>query len=343
MRKSLPILFSLAAFVGGPMAAQAETPTMYVASYGGSTEKQMKSEIIPAFEKANNVKIVYVSGNSTDTLAKLQAQKGNQEIDVAIMDDGPMNQAMSFGFCEPAQLGDEDADIYDLAKMGKAVGIGLVATGIAYNKDYFKKQGWAAPTSWNDLADPKYKGKLIVPPITNTYGLNSLMKIAKINGGSIDNMDPGFKMFQDKIGPNVLAYVPSSGKTSELFQSGDAVIAVWGSGRLLSLNNTGFPGAFVYPKEGAVALMTSACEVQGSNVPKLAQKFIQYLVSPDVQLGIAQHMGWGPVNKKTKLPADLADSLPYGDKVAAMTAVDWAKVNPKRAQWTNRWTHTVER
>ena len=55
--------------------------------------------MIPAFEKENGVKVEYVAGNSTDTLAKLQAQKGNQQIDVAIVDDGPMYQAIQLGFC----------------------------------------------------------------------------------------------------------------------------------------------------------------------------------------------------------------------------------------------------
>ena len=55
--------------------------------------------MFPAFEQKHGVKIEYVAGNSTDTLAKLQAQKGNQVIDVAIVDDGPMYQAIQLGFC----------------------------------------------------------------------------------------------------------------------------------------------------------------------------------------------------------------------------------------------------
>ena len=40
-----------------------------------------------------------------------------------------------------------------------------------YNTKYFKEKGWAAPTSWNDLKDPKYKKLLVIPPINNSYGL----------------------------------------------------------------------------------------------------------------------------------------------------------------------------
>ena len=83
--------------------AAAQDKTLYVAAYGGSYEQTMRKDIIPAFEKATGVKVEYVAGNSTDNLAKLQAQKGNQQIDVVILDDGPMYQAVSLNFCADLQ------------------------------------------------------------------------------------------------------------------------------------------------------------------------------------------------------------------------------------------------
>ena len=205
-------------------------------------------------------------GNSTDTLAKLQAQRGNQELDVVFLDDGPMYQAVSFGFCDTIQDAAIFDDIYDIAKMNtdKAVGVGFVVTGIAYNKDMFAKNGWEAPTSWHDLADPKYQGKLVVPPINNTYGLHALIMTARLNNGNENNIEAGFQAFGDQIASNVLVFEPSSGKMSELFQNGEIALSVWGSGRLKSLADTGFPGGFVYPKEGGVALMVMPGILSGS-------------------------------------------------------------------------------
>jgi putative spermidine/putrescine transport system substrate-binding protein len=42
-----------------------------------------------------------------------------------------------------------------------AAGVTMGMTGLAYNKKMFAEKGWAAPTSWMDLADPKYKGKVV--------------------------------------------------------------------------------------------------------------------------------------------------------------------------------------
>ena len=325
---------------------RAEEKTIYLGGYGGSFERLLKEKILPSFEQETGAKIVYVPGNSTDTLAKLQAQKGNQELDVVFLDDGPMFQAINFGFCAPIQDAEIFNDVYDIAKMGtdKAIGVGFVATGLSYNKEMFEQNGWPAPTSWNDLADSKYEGKLVVPPITNTYGLHALIMMAKLNGGGETDIEPGFKAFEDKVGKNVLVYEPSSGKMSELFQNKEIAISVWGSGRLKSLADTGFPGGFVYPKEGAVALMVANCPVVDSDQPELSQKLVQHFMKPEYQVLLAETVGFGPTNKQAKLSAELAETLPYGpERINALNAVDWNVINPKRGEWTKLWTRRVER
>ncbi|NNE63947.1 MAG: extracellular solute-binding protein, partial [Gammaproteobacteria bacterium] len=185
--------------------------------------------------------------------------------------------------------------------------------------------------------------KVVVPPITNGYGLLALIMQAKLNGGGETNIDPGFEAMIDRIGPNVLTYEPSSGKLSELFQSGDVALAVWGSSRAKALAGTGFPAGFVYPKEGAVALMAAVCPVVDSDVPDLAQSFIRYLVSAEVQAKLAEATGFGPVNKNTKLSPELENSVPFGpEKVGKMVSVDYSIVNKQRQEWTKRWNRQVE-
>ena len=83
----------------GPAPLAAQQKTLTIAAYGGSWEQTLRKFVIPDFEAKHGVKVEYVAGNSTDTLAKLQAQKANQVIDVAIVDDGPMYQAIQLGFC----------------------------------------------------------------------------------------------------------------------------------------------------------------------------------------------------------------------------------------------------
>jgi putative spermidine/putrescine transport system substrate-binding protein len=337
----LSVFAGAIALFGASASAQ---QTLTVAGYGGSFEQTMRKEVIPDFEKVHKVKVEYVAGNSTDTLAKLQAQKANQVIDVAIVDDGPMYQAIQLGFCgKIADLPVDDLYTSARFKDDKAVAIGLVATGLMYNTKVFKEKGWSAPTSWNDLKDSKYKKTIVIPPINNTYGLYTLMMFARLNGGGEKNIGPGFKVMKADVNPNVLAYEPSPGKMTELFESGQGLLAVWGSGRVQSFANTGFPVDFVYPKEGAVTLLASACPIAKANASPLASQFIEAMLQPKLQLILLKDYGYGPVNKKVEVPPELAKMAPVGERAAKLINPDWDTINAHRDEWTKRWNREVER
>ncbi|MGQ4274074.1 ABC transporter substrate-binding protein [Terrihabitans sp. B22-R8] len=342
-----PILGAAALLALGAVAApaQAQDKVIYFAGYGGSYEQIMREKVIPNFEKEHGVRVEYMAGNSTDTLARLVAMRSNPQIDVAVMDDGPMYQALALNLCQDLAPAPVYSDLYDTAKItgNKATGIGVVATGFMYNTEYFKAQGWEEPTSWAELKDPKYKGKLVIPPLSNNYGLHALVMAAQVKGGDEKNIDPGFEAFAKEIGPNVLSYEPSPGQMTALFQSNQAVIGVWGSARINALANTGFPVKMVYPKEGAVALGITACPVAGKSQPE-SQALIQYLLSPDVQKIVATAYGYGPVNKNTVLTAEEAEGIPYGpERVGKLRVIDWDYVNTVRERWSTRWSREVER
>jgi putative spermidine/putrescine transport system substrate-binding protein len=335
----------ITALAVGPADALAQTKTLYVAGYGGSFEQTMRKDIIPPFEKKYGVKIEYVAGNSTDTLAKLQAQKGNQQIDVAIVDDGPMYQAVALGFCSELDKAPIYDDVYDVMKFpsNKAVGLGMVGTGIMYSKKAFEENNWPAPTSWEDLKDKKFAKKLVITPLNVSYGLHAVVMMARLHGGGEKKIDPGFKAFKDEIGPNVLVYEPSPGKMTELFQSGQAVIAVWGSGRAKALADTGFPAAFVYPKEGGLALGIAGCPIAGSKNATEANAFVQFMLTSEMQIAFAKGVGFGPANKTVELKPEERVGLPYGDDVKKLIAVDWDVINLLREDWNKRWTREIER
>lgn len=344
MRSCLSVITAAAlTLLATPALAQT---TLFVGGSGGSTETLMKEKIIPPFEAKTGAKVVYVPGNSTDILAKIQAQKGKQEISLAIIDDGPMYQAVGQGLCAPVEQAGSVKELYDNARMvgDKSVGIGFIATGLGYNKEVFAKNGWAPPTSWHDLADPKYKGKVVIPPITNGYGLLTLVMQARINGGSEDRIDPGFDAMVKRIAPNVLAWEPSPGKMAQMLQTGEGALVVWGNGRVHAVADQGAPVDFVFPKEGAPVIMVAACVTDGAPQSKLGQQFLQHLVSAEVQGLIAQGVGWGPVNKNTKLAPEVAKRVVYGpQQVAALVAPNYTVINAKRAEWTQRWNRAVEK
>jgi len=334
-------------FLLGAMAVSSSAfaeQTMYVSGPAGTTQKLFQTQIIPEFEAKHNVKITYVPGISSEIVAKLQAQRGKQELNVVLIDDGPMHQAIQYGYCDKLADAPVYKDIYDVARFGDhAIGVGLVATGIAYNKASFDKNGWAPPTSWQDLTDKKFVQRFTTSSLSGTYGVHTLVMFARIKGGDERNIEPGFEEIRKNLVPNVLSWSSSPAKLAEMFQNGEVDVAVWGSGRTSALKNTGFPIEFVYPREGAPALVLGACAVVQNSAPEASQAFLQYLASPEVQAKLATE-GWGPTNRLTKLDEKLAAGLPYGEAmIAKMVPMNWAEINRKRSDWTNRWNRTIER
>jgi putative spermidine/putrescine transport system substrate-binding protein len=103
-------------------------PTLYLGMNGGTMERLYADKVLPAFEKANDVKVVIVPGTSSDILAKVQASKDNPQIHVMFLDDGIMYRAISMGLCDTLQDSDGLAAIPAKARIKEqaaAVSLGL--------------------------------------------------------------------------------------------------------------------------------------------------------------------------------------------------------------------------
>ncbi|MBE3637631.1 ABC transporter substrate-binding protein [Mangrovicoccus algicola] len=327
-------------------ALPALAETIYIAGNGGSQEALLKSEIFPAFTEATGTEIVYSAGNSAAVLARLLAQQDNQQTDIAMMNTGPMSQAIELGLCRDLDISEHEANIHDFAKFdsGKAVGFGVVGLGIAYNTEAFEENGWPVPTSWTALEDDTFKGKMVFQPLNNTNGLLALIKIAEIKGGGVDNMDPGFEAMEASIAENVLSFEPSSARLAEMYQNGEVDISVWSSTQVKVLAEKGFPITLSYPEEGAMIISNDVCAVTTEAMKPEAVEFINFLISPEIQEVLSRNLGFGPTNKLAELTEAEAEGVPYGpEAVDKLQNVDWDVVNREREAWDRRWVREIER
>lgn len=328
-------------------SAAAQSKTLYVGMNGGVMERTYVDHVFPAFEKENNVKVVVVPGTSSDILAKVQASKDKPQMHIIFLDDGVMYRAISMGLCDKLADSPELKDIPATGRikgnMAAAVSIGM--TGLAYNTKMFKEKGWAAPTSWQDLADPKFKGKVIFQSLpSSTFGLHAFLMVNRLNGGTESNVEPGFKAWKTGVGANVGEYVANSAKLSEMVQTGEAGLFPSTPTQVMVLKGKGLPVEYAQPKEGAVALNTMECVIARNDEPALAQKLAAFLLSPGAQAKALQGGGSIPANPKTPLPADTDVLIKHAvDYARTAVVMDWDVINAQRPAWSTRWNKTVER
>lgn len=325
----------------------AQTRTLYVGMNGGTLEKSYTTYIFPAFEKENNARIVVVPGTSSDILAKMQAQKDTPQMHMAFLDDGVMYRAVGMGLCQKLNDAPVFKEVYPYARMAndQAVGIQLGTVGIGYNKKMFDEKGWPAPTSWMDFADPKYKGKVVFQSISSsTFGLHGFLMINRLVGGTDKNVEPAFQKWATTVGPNVLEYIASSAKISEMVQTGEAAIFPLTPTSIATLKEKGVPAEFATPKEGAVMLLVAACAIKNNTERELSQKLAEYLLSAGAQQKAMEYANTIPVNNKVKIPEAVQAKIGRIDQLMKnLNAVDWNQINEKRTDWNNRWNRMVER
>ena len=167
-------------------------------------------------------------------------------------------------------------------------------TGIVYNKKYIK----TPPTSWNDLWDPKYKGRVIL--------LNDSREVLgmglKKNGYSYNSTDPEQvkKSFEDlkALAPGVLAYDTDSLKQKFIAEEG-WIGTMWSGDAYFShLDNPNL--GFVIPKEGTTVWADALAIPKGAKHKELAEKFINFLYDPKVSAQNYEYIGYNDPNVKAR-------------------------------------------
>jgi putative spermidine/putrescine transport system substrate-binding protein len=345
-RALLPLAVATLALTAG--LASAQTKTLYIGMNGGLMEKTWTEHVFPAFEKANNVKVVVVPGGSADILAKAQANKDKPQMHVMFLDDGVMVRAIGMGLCEKMKPSAALNEIFPTARFqgDMAAGVTMGMTGLSYNKKMFTEKGWAPPSSWMDLADPKFKGKVVFQSVSaSTFGLHGFLMFNRIKGGTDANVEPGFNAWKASVGPNVLEYIPSSAKLSEMYQTGEAAIAPLTPTAVAGLQEKGIAVDYAQPKEGSVVLMVGECVIANNSEPALAQKLAEHLLSADAQAAGLQHGNQIPSNPKAPAVGDDAKLKlkQFGEYMKTAVVVDWTAINENRPTWNARWNRTIEK
>ncbi len=332
----------LAAALVPAAVLSARADDLVIATFGGSFAEATKLCHIGPFEKSSGAKADIQLGNSVQLAAAIRAAAGHSGFDIAYMDDSLATQLNAEHLLEPLDLS-KLASAPDVAKQAFGPGNAYVnfmtaATVIAYNPDEVK----TPPTSWADLFDPKYAGRLAIGDITGTSGLHFLLAVNRMRGGTYDNMDPGFAALKSLV-PNAVTLYTQADQIVALFQRGEIVIAPWYPDRAGSAIDAGVKVAVAYPKEGAVGIKPVMVIPKGASHPDLALKYIDTVLSEAGQSCFAEHKYAGPVNLKVKLSDKVAKLVPYGATYQALWYPDPTEIAKHLPEWTRRWQREMAR
>lgn len=313
---------------------------LVVATWGYSASNLKK--IAQNFENEYGCTIVTdeTSGNS-ERLNKLTAQKSNPQIDVALLTDSYAEQGNEEGLFEKidtktvTNLG----KLYDFAKDKNNYGpaYSVVRYGIMYNADKVT----TPPASYQDLFEDQYKGKVALPDMTSTAGPYLLVTLAKNLGGSEKNVDSAFKLLESKK-DNVDLWYTTGSDVTKAFSTGDINIALFMDMNVPALKQSGINIKWVDPKEGDFSAASTINVVKGAKNEKLAQLFVNYMLSTNVQSQIAGTMNEAPTNKEATMPdAQKQYLVSSEDQVKQLKTFDWSYINKNKSAWIETFQKSV--
>jgi putative spermidine/putrescine transport system substrate-binding protein len=320
-----------------------QSRTISATTYPGAWEEAHRGILLPEFRRAtNNAGVNLVASLAVDTVSKIVASKANPPYDAIILDEGPFIAALPHDIFEKIPA-DKVPNVKDVPKKfvdprGLAIFCSAQIIGIAYNPEKIK----TPPRSWNDLLKPEYKGRVGLSSMGSTLTTAWMAEIARANGGSEENMEPAFAYLK-KLLPNVSAVSPSPGALATLFQQGQIDLAPHYNNNVGDMQSKGVPIAHARPDTGWLVIRSTMHIVKNSKNVDLAAAYVNASLSPDVQ----QKMGDKPyllVPTNNKVPFSQALQQ-YAKNVAELETyhgVDWAKLNPRRPEYIDRFNREVK-
>ncbi|MGE0803869.1 MAG: ABC transporter substrate-binding protein [Lautropia sp.] len=332
------VLAAVLASAGGVAHAQ----ELVVGIFGGSFADDSKTCHIAEFEKKTGAKVQLKLGNSSQFAAAVRATGGKSDLDVVYIDNSLATQLKHEGLLQridrSALTSAPQVSPKAFDKDDQYVVFMTGATVIVYDKNRVK----TPPTSWADLAKPEYANKLAIGDISGTSGLHYLLALNRLNGGTLDNLDPGFAAIRPIAKSSVTLYTQADQIVS-LFERGEIEVAVWYPDRAGSAIDKGLPLRVVYPKEGAVGILPALVMPKGGKSADLALKYIDEVLSAKGQACFAEKKYAGPVNTEVTLSDKAAAIVPYKATFDAMWMPEPEAVAKGLPTWTRRWQREVAR
>jgi putative spermidine/putrescine transport system substrate-binding protein len=323
------------------MAAEAQELT--ATTFPGAWEESHRRFLLPAFQKATGVQATLTASQAVDTVTKLDAAQANPPFDVVLMDEGPYLQSVSLGLFRPIvaakapNLKDLPARFVPPGELGAYVSAQVF--GIATNTDTVK----TPPASYEDFLQPVYKGRVGLVGLDSTLGTVWMVALAKMLGGDEDHMDPAFD-FIAKLLPNVGAVASNPGALGTLFQSGQIDVACHYLNNVESLKEKGVPVTLSKPASGWGLVRSLMCVTKNTKVPDLASVYTDTALSVPVQTAMAGAPYYiAPTNATVPFGSEMAKIAPNARAMDAFVQTDWAKINPRRAEYIDRFNRLVKR
>jgi iron(III) transport system substrate-binding protein len=322
---------AIAAFsvVVSPALAQ-KTPLTVYTSMENEQLKLFKDEIEKAVPEAD---IQWLRDTTGVITARVLAEKASPKADIIFgLAASSLLLFNKEGLLENYKPAGEDKlkDAFR-SKDGSYVGMDAFLGVICYNTVEGGKEGLTSQTSYKDLLNPKFKGKIVMPHPASS-GTGYLMVAAWLQ--TMGDAD-GWK-YMDALHDNIAVYTHSGSAPCVQAAKGERVLGLGYDMRAASEKTKGAPIDIVLPSEGAGWDMEASSIMKGSKNTAISKKVLDWAATKGANELYSKYyaiVAHPEVNNQPKNYPDKADSK--------MAKIDLQTMANNRdailAEWTKRY------
>lgn len=304
------IIVAAAIFAAGPALAQEKVVNIY-----SGRHYQTDEALYSGFTKATGIKVNRIEASEDAIIERIRNEGERSPADVMItVDAGRLWRAEQLGLFQPVKSATLDKRIPENLREpgGHWYGFSMRARVIAYNKAKVKP---GEITSYEQLADPKWKGRVCMRSSTNIYNL-SLM------GALIDHLgEQKAEQWARAVRAN-LAQEPKGGDTDQLKNVAAGLCDVTVSNQYYYARLARSQKADERQVAEKIALVLpnqqswgTHVNISGAGVLKhaphrdAAVKFLEYLASDEAQRYFADGNNEWPVVRSVKVDNPVLNAL----------------------------------
>jgi putative spermidine/putrescine transport system substrate-binding protein len=332
---------TLGAVLAVPSILRAQAKALVAATFPGTWSEADRNIVLPAFRSATGATVTQSIVLGTDQVARLTAAKGNKPpFDVAFFDTPQVLDAVKEGLIVEYPVAQSPNFSGLIPKFQDKWGpkITMQVIGIGYNPQKIT----TPPKSWEDLWNPKYKGRVGLTALNSQLGVAFLAELNRIKGGSDTDFEPAFKALRTLL-PSVGAVAANLGAFATLWQQEQIDIAPYNFNFVQTLRAKDVPVELTIPDTGAVGWETSLHLVANAAEPALAVKYIDLHLDPNIQAQMLKPPYDAiPTNSKVPLQGAITTALAKThDDLAKIRGFDWDKLNPQRGALIERFNREI--
>lgn len=301
----LIMIISIFSFVGCAQSNDENTINVYT-----GLEEEYVDEYIKAFnEKYPEVKVNVIRDSTGVVAAKLTVEKDSPRCDVMWGINSSnvlfLDKNNLFKEYAPNNLPNLNKAYYDVNNaVPHWIGISVATVAFTVNVTELQNVGLPIPTSYKDLINPIYKGKIIMPnPTSSGTGLSILSSLYQLLG------EDEYWTYLDALNKNIGQYSHSGSAPTKQTAQGEFMIGIGMDFLSMQMEKDNKNIKTIYPKEGSGWDIEISALINKEDIKEGAKKFYEWSVSEDAMALYAKNRSLVTLNNKKFVKQEFEKSI----------------------------------